>query len=291
MAEEEANSKLNKTDIDYHKMRKQFLESTGGYSTFGRRTLSTDQGAPAFGFGSSDRFQISRKQYISEDLSRSAVLGRHGPGPMYKVKDRSKYRKSPSWSLGTSMRDTFRSKPKYEHYNNSFLFEDPIRADSMRRPRTRAPKLSTTETRSFGEQRERSPGPVYYPSEEGVRKSDGKYSFGYRREVRGQSPLMAHNATPNLVGPGRYDTRRVETTSKKAKAPTWSLPKASRTNRSFSSCERNQTYRNDYSCGKQITSRRKNSPNCTFGSARRDNERLGQFAENSFAVKVNLQHV
>jgi len=49
-----------------------------------------------------------------------------------------------------------------------------------------------------------TPGPQYNPPHRQDVKNPEKYSFGFRREIQGASPLVANSSTPYIVGPGSY---------------------------------------------------------------------------------------
>jgi len=48
----------------------------------------------------------------------------------------------PAFGFGTSERVAV-DKPKYDFYENAIFLDDPLAADSSRKPRVKAPKIGT----------------------------------------------------------------------------------------------------------------------------------------------------
>lgn len=53
-----------------------------------------------------------------------------------------------------------------------------------------------------------TPGPQYNPNHPLHKRSDTKYTFGYKRDIRGAAPLKLLISTPKNVGPGAYNTHK-----------------------------------------------------------------------------------
>lgn len=71
-----------------------------------------------------------------------------------------------------------------------------------------------------------TPGPVYNPRFDPKRPESSKYSFGYRREVPGYSPIVAVIGTNPIVGPTTYfRNNRLPLTSRIQSAPAHAVPK------------------------------------------------------------------
>ena len=73
-------------------------------------------------------------------------------------------------------------------------------------------------------------------------KSTEKFSFGYRRNLPGSSPVAPLISTPVNVGPGHYVGNDLPITSKIDKAPQWSIPKHPKLKHDFKPPDKNQTY-------------------------------------------------
>jgi hypothetical protein len=86
----------------------------------------------------------------------------------------------------------------------------PLKADKKRRVRPASARIGT-ETRfrgQFAGRRHGTPGPVYDPPHKVSKHKYSKYTFGYRRKVKGQSPLEQTSCTPARVGPGLYLSKK-----------------------------------------------------------------------------------
>lgn len=87
-----------------------------------------------------------------------------------------------------------------------------------------------------------TPGPQYDPSLKHEIPAAPKFSFGFKRQIQGQSPLVSNASTGEGVGPGTYIHGNVPLTSEINKNPSWYLPKAKRLGLFNTTWDKNQTY-------------------------------------------------
>ena len=69
-----------------------------------------------------------------------------------------------------------------------------------------------------------------------------KYSFGFRRQTQGESPLANNASTGEGVGPGSYLRLQIPLTSDVGKNPVWTMAKAKRLGLFNTTWDKNQTY-------------------------------------------------
>ena len=227
---------------------------------------------------------------MSEELSKNLNAGKHSPGPVYFNEEANKYDKAPGWAFGTADRP-FGAKAKYDFYENAGFLDDPIGADHSRKERTLAPKIGT-EPRMPLNTIEKTPGPQYFPHEKPTQDRPPKYSFGFRRDVKGSSVLQNLTATPGSVGPGRYVPEASSNPSNKHNFSKWTLPKAGRTGPEARPVDKHQTYDTRSSIGRQNDSKKKSSASTHFGTAERSHQnKLGSFKDQMTGVtKVRMPH-
>jgi hypothetical protein len=265
------------------------LDSKAAHTSFGNLPLSYEKTAPNFGFGSSKKNDAD-KVYGGEEMAKTANLCRHSPGPIYKYNEEDKYKKLPKWGFGTDtkMKPT---KPKYDFYENDRFFDDPIEADQNRKKKVLAPKFGT-EPRFPVNTFEKSPGPGYDPKEKPNKKTEPKYTFGFRRQKGSQNALINQTSTTKSVGPGRYVPESSMNPSNKKNSPRWSLSKAGRFVTGIKAVDKHQTYDTRTAVGKQFVSKKRTAPSCTFGTAPRDvSGKVGTFKDSmTGAMKVKMPH-
>ena len=81
---------------------------------------------------------------------------------------------------------------------------DVHNADLKRRNRPSSANFGNEKRFRGGSKYNDTPGPVYNPSFNPKRPDSSKYSFGYRREIPGYSPIVATIGTNPIVGPTTY---------------------------------------------------------------------------------------
>ena len=124
---------------------------------------------------------------------------------------------------------------------------------------------------------EGTPGPQYIPGERPENQKPPKYTFGFRR---GGGGLKTQTSTPASVGPGRYVPEASSNPSNKQDFPRWTLPKAGRPSQATRLVDKNQTYDNTSSIGKQAHSSKRSAQSCHFGTSGRANmEKVGTFKD------------
>ena len=87
-----------------------------------------------------------------------------------------------------------------------------------------------------------TPGPEYNPSLKHEIPAPAKYSFGFRRQTQGESPLANNACTGEGVGPGSYLRLQIPLTSDVGKNPVWTMAKAKRLGLFNTTWDKNQTY-------------------------------------------------
>lgn len=88
-----------------------------------------------------------------------------------------------------------------------------------------------------------TPGPEYNPGFRPDSASDPRYTFGFRREIRGYSPIAPNTSTPLIVGPGRYyRDREPPNTSIMPDAPKVGFTKQRKFLATSHDPQKNQTY-------------------------------------------------
>ncbi|EGR33575.1 hypothetical protein IMG5_048920 [Ichthyophthirius multifiliis] len=157
--------------------------------------------------------------------------GKTSPGPAYNIRgsDTFIFKNNPEWVIGTQQRNTLNTGAKYDYYLRQDKDFYPNNADVNRRSQPPNVKIGLELRFQNDPRRQRgTPGPQYNPSFRYDQKNPPKFTFGQKREVAGQSPLVYMGSTPNLVGPGSYILKNVPKTSKIQNEPKYSIPKAKR---------------------------------------------------------------
>jgi len=248
------------------------FQSSEVYSSIGKMRVSTKSSAPAYGFGTADRKQQA-KVFTSKDLCKTQFVGTISPGPNYEVSkmDKFYYNEDPKWTFGMDKRNTLNTGQKHAHYNRQDVDFDPITADNSRKWRSTTVKVGL-ESRFGGEVKHNklTPGPEYTPNPRPEIPNQPKFSFGFRRDVQGASPLAPNTSTPNIVGPGRYIPKDVPKTSIHADAPKWGFTKGEKFMGWEDRTQKNQTYDTRSSIGAQVASQKKSNPVISIGKAKKD---------------------
>ncbi|KRX04808.1 hypothetical protein PPERSA_06442 [Pseudocohnilembus persalinus] len=209
--------------------------------------------------------------------------GKQSPGPLvYNVRgtDNFTYSKPPNWKIGTEVRNTLNTGAKFDFYNRQDVDYHPEEADKTRR--TAYPAYGFKLESRFPNDPKRhkaTPGPQYNPPHRQDVKNPEKYSFGFRREIQGASPLVANSSTPYIVGPGSYIQKNVPKTSVIEDEPHWSFGKGPKLHKQHPGWDKNQTYdTKTRAIGNQLKSQKKTLPKFSFGKARRD-DKTGVFKD------------
>ena len=98
-----------------------------------------------------------------------------------------------------------------------------------------------------------TPGPQYNPGHPLHKKSKTKYTFGYKRDIRGAAPLKLLISTPKAVGPGAYNTHKSLNKGVKSRnktKPRYSVPKDKRLGLVTRKGENHETYDTTYTINK-----------------------------------------
>ena len=99
------------------------------------------------------------------------------------------------------------------------------------------------------------------------KKSKIKYTFGYKRDVKGAAPLKLLTGTGRMVGPGSYNTHKSLNKGIKSRnitKPRYSMPKDRRLGLITRKGENRETYDPTISCGHQVNSRKRTMPAIAF---------------------------
>ncbi|EGR29290.1 hypothetical protein IMG5_159370 [Ichthyophthirius multifiliis] len=265
------------------------FESAEIYSSFGKMRLSTKLTAPKYGFGTADR-QQQNKVFQNKELAKTNFAGKSSPGPAYDVRgmDYFTYKNEPAWRIGTQVRNTLNTGSKHDFYLRKDVDFDPMEADLCRRPRPPTVRIGLELRFPNDPKRHRgTPGPQYNPSLRHEIPNAPKFSFGFRREIAGFSPLIANSSTPQLVGPGSYIQKNVPRTSKITNEPIWSFPQAQR----FSGFKADWSlahYNKPRAIGVQYDSRKQTLPQFSFGKSNRD-AKTGAFKDMMSTQEVHLR--
>lgn len=216
------------------------LENKDNYSAFGKMIPSKKPTEPKYGFGKATRDKQG-KVFQSKVLVKQQFLGKTGPAPIYEVTDKFKYDKAPGWNVQKGPeRNTLDTKPKYEHYLGDIEIErnvDVHNADLKRRKRAQSAKFGTASRFPGAPNSLRTPGPIYNPGFDPKRPTSSKYSFGFRREIPGYSPLANMSGTQGrLVGPSTYFRgNKMPLSSRLGSAPAHKFPEGLRTKARYGS--------------------------------------------------------
>lgn len=101
----------------------------------------------------------------------------------------------------------------------------PDPADLKRRNRPSSAKFGSEKRFRGGSKYNETPGPVYNPPFDPKRPESAKFSFGYRREIPGYSPIVATIGTNPIVGPTTYfKANKLPLTSRIQSAPAHKVP-------------------------------------------------------------------
>ncbi|EAS00318.1 sperm-tail PG-rich repeat protein (macronuclear) [Tetrahymena thermophila SB210] len=259
------------------------------YSSFGKMRLSHKTTAPKYGFGTADRNKQA-KVFQNKELAKTNFAGKSSPGPAYDVRDTDyfTYQKAPKWKIGSEVRNTLNTGSKHDFYLRKDVDFDPLEADIFRRPK--APTVRIGLELRFPNDPKRhkgTPGPQYNPTLRHEIPNPPKFSFGFRREIQGFSPLVANSSTPQLVGPGSYIQKNVPNTSKIRNEPKWSFPNAERFS-GFQADLSNAHYTKPRAIGTQYDSRKQTLPMFSFGKSTRESKR-GTFKDMMSTQEVRIR--
>lgn len=250
-----------------------FFQTNEAYSSIGKMVLSSKQSMPVFGFGTSDRDK-EQKRYVSDEMSKSIHVAKYSPGPNYDILDHKfQYKEQPRPRIGTAVRNTLETGAKYDHYHRGDVDFAPDNADNGRRTRPASVRFGTQSRFDNGGsgwgRRGGTPGPQYNPGIKPEVPKSAKYSFGFRRDIAGSSPLVLLTSTGPVVGPGKY-AHNQESLSKFHDPAKITMPKDIR-DRQFKPVDRNQTFdAKTKAIGVQVNSKKKTMPIISFGKAKRD---------------------
>lgn len=248
------------------------LDSEAAHTSFGKLPLAEERSAPVWSFGNSTR-QQNKKLYMGEELTVSAVNS--SPGPRYLVKDTAVLPSPPKFSLGKEPKG--RSQQKYDYFEIRDTISNPGKSKQYTLKDPGSTKFGTS-SRSPPLDTSFSPGPQYHPPQRQDRPSAPRYSLGDRRTLPGNLGTKA--GTPALVGPGRYAPERSTFNSVHQSPRICSIPRQERKTLEIYSPAKHQTYDLSVSCGPQNVSRRRSSPQYSFGNASREQTtRTGVFRD------------
>ena len=103
------------------------------------------------------------------------------------------------------IRNTLDTGPKYELYKRQDQDFDSDAADLVRRKKLPNVRIGLENRFPYDPKGYKgNPGPQYDPAFTMDKEDPPKYTFGYRRDLPGSSPLSLLYSTPNNVGPGLY---------------------------------------------------------------------------------------
>lgn len=253
------------------------FEDGDTYSAFGRMNISTKPTAAKYGFGKAHR-NDGEKVYFSKKHCKAQFLGKTSKGPNFEGTDRFAYNKAPGWVMGKNPRNTLDIKQPYVYYNRFDGTSNPVRSDKNRRPRS-AQVIIGTEGRQKPsiDETKGVPGPKYDPGFNQQVANTVKSSFGYRRDVPGQSALNQCISTGYTVGPGSYFRYSVvaPNTSRQRNSAACKFPEKKRFGDQYKRFVKNETYEVYKSCWNQTRSQKVSQPHINFTKAKRDNNKLG----------------
>lgn len=248
------------------------LDSEAAHTSFGKLPLADEHSAPAYSFGAATRAQ-TKKLYVGEELTVSK--GHASPGPRYLVNDSAVLPSPPKFSLG---KDARKSPLKhYDYYEIHDTITNPGKSKEYTLKDSGTTKFGTS-SRTAALDTSFSPGPQYNPPHRQDRRAAPRFSLGTRRALPGALGVIA--GTSSLVGPGRYAPERSNFNSVHESPRKWSMPRQARRTMESYSPEKHQTYDVSGACGQQHVSRRRTSPQYSFGTASRDQvKRTGMFQD------------
>lgn len=222
----------------------------GRRSMLGTQYSSALPSAPAYGFGTAERAQLSAKVFVSNDMCQDK-FGTASPGPVYNPQSRGQSRTAPSHSFGVSHRYSIASQKRggapfpgpgqyampgavsrqhdsSKHSYSSWKFGTSTRADQAKVFVSPEHAKSVTEFID-------SPGPAAYDFGGGVgvqsdsrKNTNASYGMGTQERFMESAGAAASMAAP---GPGAYTLRSSQgrqVVSTKSSLPINSFPRADR---------------------------------------------------------------
>jgi len=81
---------------------------------------------------------------------------------------------------------------------------EPSEADNIRREKAPIVRVGLDSRFPIEKRLKGTPGPQYDPKLKPEIPNSNKFSFGFRRDIAGASPLAPTTSTPVIVGPGAY---------------------------------------------------------------------------------------
>ena len=248
------------------------FENADIYSGFGRMTLSKTTTEPKYGFGKADRGR-QQKVYINKALEKFQFAGKTSPGPNFEGTDFFDYSKDPEWIIGQAIRNTLDIRAPYDYYERIDEDTDEIYANNYRKNHAPTYRMGT-EKRFAPSQQESNgvPGPKYQPNLKPEIPNSHKFSFGYRRDIPGVSPLDSLISTNPTVGPGSYHRKNCvpPNSSQQKNEPSHKFPQRIRFLDSSSKIQTNQTYEIYRSVADQTRSQKVSEPHINFTKAKRE---------------------
>jgi hypothetical protein len=241
------------------------------YSAIGKMRESNHPNQPEYSFGTATRDK-GEKIYQSKELCKSQFLGKTSPGPNYEVRhtDKYYYKNEPTWTFNAAARNTLETGARYAHYHRADVDFDPITSDNNRRGSQGIVKIGL-ENRFPRSQSSNTPGPEYDPSEKPEYKIQPKYSFGSRRSVPGQDPLIPAVSTTKQVGPGSYLKLDEKLPSTIKDAAKYSFPHEKKFKGYVQpSIQKHETFDTRSAIGPQASSKNTSLAQVSFGHAKKE---------------------
>lgn len=263
------------------------LDSPNIHTSFGNLPLGKEKTSPGYTFGKGTRKQQDRIFHHEELLTTS---GKTSPGPKYLVKDNLSFKNVPHVSIGNEPRRGFADIQRYDHYNVIDNFSNTSAALDATKPHYGGVKFGTDGKNTHYKLQD-SPGPQYFPSLKGEIRNAPQYTIGSRRRSPNGNMLEHQGSTTRIVGPGAYSPEASLFNSALKNSSKWSIPRGERMGRSPEPAAKNETYDNrSTSCGVQILSKLKTSPQTKIGSSTRDQiSRLGVFKDAMSSVRTSVR--
>ncbi|CAD8100348.1 unnamed protein product [Paramecium sonneborni] len=235
------------------------FENHKRYSSMGKMMESMKQTAPAYGFGSSTRYQA---QSIYRD-KKLLQKGKHSPGPCYNSSNyiNQLLSKNATVQIGTSQRD-FLNSIQYDYYTRQDRDFEPQRANDFRKMNSTIVKIGLTQRFQTEYIKNKVPGPDHYDNL--IKKRGIQYTIVPKRPIS----KSFQGSTPDLIGPGAYDVNKSLDITHESQ-PSIGFTKEEKM-KPVKSVEKNQTYYTMGSIGLQIKSNCVTKPCFSIGKESRD---------------------
>ncbi|CAK78379.1 unnamed protein product (macronuclear) [Paramecium tetraurelia] len=234
------------------------FENHKRYSSVGKMLDSMKQTAPAYGFGTSTRYQA---QSIYRD-KKLLHKGKSSPGPCYNSSNYIKelLARNTTVKIGTAKRNNL-NQTQYDYYTRQDSDFEPHKANDFRKMNSTIVKIGLAQ-RFKTDYKNQVPGPDQYDNL--IKKTGPQYSVVPKRPIS----KSFQGSTPDLIGPGAYDVNKSLDITHES-YPSIGFTKGEKM-KGIKSVERNQTYYTKGSIGVQIKSNCVTKPCFTIGKESRD---------------------